>query len=214
MKVGGPGEVQHSDADGGAAQQPDEIGVKAKQGHHQRQSDDPGKHEEFQRREARGGERVDLLGDLHGSEPGREGGAGAARHDDGCHHRAHLTHHGDADQIGDVDLPAELLELDRSDEGENDAHQEADQRDDRQGLRAALLDQEKQVRSPVARLHAQEPCEGDCHFAQKGQHLHGGAGRGDGGVADAFEQQRLGRLLARAFSFRHRLREIEEPADA
>ena len=65
--------------------------------------------------------RVDLLGHLHGAELGGEGGAGAAGHDDGGHQRAHLARHGDADQVGDVDLGAELLELHGADEGEDDA---------------------------------------------------------------------------------------------
>ena len=74
--------------------------------------------------------RVDLLRHLHGAELGGEGRAGAAGHDDAGHHRAHLAHHGDADQIGDVDRGAELLELHGADEGEDHADQEADQRDD------------------------------------------------------------------------------------
>ena len=60
----------------------------------------------------------------------------------------------DADQVGDVDLRAELLELHRADEGEDQADQEADQRDDRQRLGAGLLDEQQQVGAAEAGLAA------------------------------------------------------------
>ena len=106
--------------------------------HHQDQRDHAGQDEEIHRREAEGGEGVDLLVHLHRAELRGEGGPGAAGHDDGGHQCAHLAGHGDAHQIGDVDLGTELRELDRADEGEDEPDQEGDERHDRQARRRRI----------------------------------------------------------------------------
>ena len=56
----------------------------------------PRQHQELHRRDAHGGQRVDLLVHLHRAELRGEGGAGAAGHDDRRHDAAHLAHHRDA----------------------------------------------------------------------------------------------------------------------
>jgi hypothetical protein len=61
---------------------------------------------------------------------GRKGRSGAPRHDDTGHHRPHLYGHGQAHQVGDVDLGAELLEVHGADEGQNCPDQEVDEADD------------------------------------------------------------------------------------
>ena len=77
--------------------------------HHQDEGDHAGQDEEIHRREAESGQCVDLLVHLHRAELRGEGRAGPAGHDDGGHQGAHLAGHGDADQIGDIDLGAELV---------------------------------------------------------------------------------------------------------
>ena len=72
-------------------------------------------------------QRVDLLVDLHRAELGGVGRTGAAGHDHGRHHRAHLARHADRDQVGDVDLGAEQGQLRAADEGQDHADQQADQ---------------------------------------------------------------------------------------
>ena len=152
---------QHAAGDDRAAEDADEVGVQAEQRHHQAQGDGARQDQELHRVDAHGGERVDLLGHLHGAELRGERGAGAAGHDDAGHQRAHLVHDGDADQVGDVDLGAELLELDRADEGHDDADQEADQRDDRQRVGAGLLHEQQQVAAAEAGAAAQRVAGGD-----------------------------------------------------
>ena len=114
---------------------------------------------------------VDLLRHLHRAELGGEGGAGAAGHDDAGHHRAHLAHDGDADQIGDVDGGPELLQLHGADEGHDDADQKADERDDRQRVGADLLHVEPQVVHAEARPAAHQGAEGERQLAQEAQEL-------------------------------------------
>ena len=74
-----------------------------------------------------------------------EGGPGPPRHDDAGHHAAHLAHHCDGDQVGDVDVGAELLQLNQPDEGQNHADQKADEGHDRQGVGTAILQDENDI---------------------------------------------------------------------
>ena len=57
----------------------------------------------------------------------------------------HLARHADRHQIGDVDLRAELHQLERAEEGQDHADQEADQADDRQRAGADLLQQQQEI---------------------------------------------------------------------
>ena len=63
------------------------------------------------------------------------------------------------DQVGDVDAGAELLQLHGADERDDHADEEADQRDDRQRLGAALLDDQREVAPAEARAPGDEPSE-------------------------------------------------------
>ena len=76
---------------------------------------------------------VDLLVHGHRAERRGEGGAGAARHDDAGHQRAELARDADPHEVRDVEHRTELAQLDRADEGEHRADENADQRDDAEG---------------------------------------------------------------------------------
>src|SRR5262249_42787630 len=67
------------------------------------------------------------------------------RHDDGGHDAADLTRHRDGHQVRHEDRCAELLELDRADEREDEPDQEADQAHDAERARPAVLDDDEQV---------------------------------------------------------------------
>jgi hypothetical protein len=85
---------------------------------------------------------VDLLVHLHGPQLGGKGPPGAAGHDDAGHDRGHQAHHGNAHQIGHVNLGPEELQLDGADKGQDQPHQKTDEGDDGQGLDAnGLQDQ-------------------------------------------------------------------------
>src|SRR6266536_6004027 len=78
-----------------------------------------------------------------------------ARHDDGGHDAADLARHRDGDQVGDEDRGAELLQLDGADEGQDEPDEKADQTDDAQRARAALLNDEEEIghAKPCAAAH-------------------------------------------------------------
>ena len=90
VEVLGRRQVEHGGADDRAAEDAEQIGVEGEQRHHQDEREHARQHEELDRRDADGGQRVDLLVHLHRAELRGEGGAGAAGHDDGRHHGAHL----------------------------------------------------------------------------------------------------------------------------
>jgi hypothetical protein len=85
-------------------------------------------------------ERVHLLVQLHRADLGGEGAARAARDDDRGEEHAELTQHRDGDEVHDEDLAAELAELLRADVGDDHGDQERNQRDDRHGSEARLVD--------------------------------------------------------------------------
>ena len=159
-------------------------------------------------------ERVDLLVGLHRAELGGERRAGAPGEDDADHHRRHLARHADADQIGDVDLRAELHELDRAEEREDHADQEADQADDRQRARADLLQHQEEVDRTEARPPAQQPAESERQLAEELEHLAAGAGGLLGARAEPREQARGCRRLPRLAARRYRGREAQQPPRA
>ena len=98
-------------------------------------------------------------------------------HDDGRHHGAHLPRHGDAHQVGDVDLGAELPELHGADEGQDQSDQKADQRDDGQRARAAVLDDEGEVAALEAGAAARERGERQHRAADESERLDDAAAR-------------------------------------
>ncbi len=94
-----------------------------------------------------------------GDSPCGKGGARAPRHDDCRHERAHYACHGDPDEIGDVDLGAELLKLDGPDEGQNDSNQERYKRDDGQCRSAAFENHIDKIGAPKAGAPNGQPTE-------------------------------------------------------
>ena len=110
----------------------------------------PGQDEEAQRPEAHRAQGVDLLRDLHRAELGGERGAGAAADDDRRHQRPELARDREADQVGDVDVRAELLELDRRLEGHHEADEEVDEHHDRHGVGARAVHEGRDL-APVPR---------------------------------------------------------------
>ncbi len=76
--------------------------------------------------------RVGLFVDAHGSDVSGEGGAGAARDDDGGDEAAQLAQEADAEEIDGVDLRVEALQLIGALIGEHDAEQEGEHAHDGQ----------------------------------------------------------------------------------
>ena len=132
-------------ADQHAAEDTDRVRVKREQRHHQDQCQHAGQHEEIEGIEAERSQRVDFLVGLHAAEVGGEGGSGAAAHDDGRHHHTHFTDHGDAHQIRDIKAGSEAGELDVSHKRQDQPDKETDERNNRQGLRTAFLDDDPEI---------------------------------------------------------------------
>ena len=100
----------------------------------------------------------------------------------------------DADQVGDRDRRAELLELHGAHEGENHADQETDQRDDAERVGAAILDRDHQINPPVARTAGHEPAKRDRHRAEERKEVANRLGVGDGRGTYAFDQRTAGEV--------------------
>ena len=160
--------------------------------------------------ETEGRECIDLLVHLHGAELRGERGAGAAGEDDADHHGGHVPGHADPDQIGDVDLGAELEQLDGSKKGEDHADEKADHADDRQRLRAHLLEDQHQIGAAKARLAAQEAAERDGDLAEEGNQLAAGLHEGDGFPADPGQEGLPGGGPTRPSPLGHRRREAQQ----
>jgi hypothetical protein len=95
------------------------------------------------------------------------------------------------DQVGDVDLGAELCQLDRAHVGDNDADEKADQGDDRQGLGADILYHQHQVGATDLCPATEQPAERECDLAEKVQHLGCGAPHGLCKQADPLQRLHL-----------------------
>ncbi len=108
-------------------------------------------------------------------------------HDDRGHHRAHVARHADADQVGDEDGRAELLELHGSHEGEDGADQETDERDDPESIGAAILDRDHQIDAPIARAAGDEPAKRNRHRSEERDEAADRLGVGDGRGAYALD---------------------------
>jgi hypothetical protein len=165
--------------------------------------------QEVDGREAHGLEGVDLLVDAHRAELGGVGRPRAPGHDDGRHHGAHVTGHADGHQVGHQELRANLAELDGAHVGQDDSHQEADERHDAERFGPGLLDRDHEVRTTELRAAGWEPGQGLARLTQEGDHLERVRGGARGRRAEAWEQ-RDGRSAAPRRSFRHRRGQFEE----
>ena len=68
---------------------------------------------------------------------------------------APMAHHGNAHQIGHINLSAEQLQLDRADKRQDQPHQKADEGDDGYGLGATGLHNQAQIGAAVLGFAAQ-----------------------------------------------------------
>ena len=91
-----------------------------------------GMHQPEAVRDAHDAHGVELLGHAHHADLRRDGRARAPGDQDGRQHRPELADQRDAQDVDDVDLGAELAQLQRRQVGQHHADQEADQRGDRQ----------------------------------------------------------------------------------
>ena len=205
-------QVEDRDSYGDAPEDAHEVGVEDEERHHQDQREHSRDHQKIDGGNSEGGESVDLFVHRHGSELGGEGRARAARHDDAGHHGPHFPGHSEADQVRDVDLGTELAELDGGDEGENQSDQKADQGHDGQGLGAALLDREGQVRGPEARLSPAETPHGEGDFTDERRHTPRFLEAGHDLLSNAFDPTRRGRLRRASATFGNRRRQGEQAA--
>jgi hypothetical protein len=96
-----------------------------------------------------------------------------------------------------------------TDESENHPHQKADQRDDGQRLRAALLDQKKKIHCAEAYLHAEKSDKRKAHLANEFEHFSERQAGADGRIAYLLEKRCFCRLFASPLFFRHRFGQVE-----
>ena len=101
---------------------------------------DLGKDQAQAARHAHRRQRIDLLGDAHHAELRRHRRAGASRHQHRHQHRPQFADDAHAEDVHDEDVGAEILQLQRGQVGQHDADQKADQRGDRHGAHAALVE--------------------------------------------------------------------------
>src|SRR5262245_26667476 len=157
--------------------------------------------------------RVDLLIGRHRPELRGKRRAGPARHHDGRHDAADLAGHRDGHQVRDVDRGAELLELHGSDEAEDEPDQEADEADDAERSRPALLDDGEQVDDPEARAAAHQCTEGDNSIPEERESYYG-PGPGGSRLGPNPHEPRGPLTSAPGVPFRNRLSQAQEALDA
>ena len=119
-----------------------------------------------------------------------------------------------ADERCDVDLGAELQQLDRAEKGEDHADQEADQADDRQRLRAHLLDGNHEVGVAKARLAPHQPAQRQRDLAEESDHVAAPLDQPQRLLADLVQGRIASRGPLRPGALRHRRGELQQPAHA
>src|SRR5258706_2467772 len=100
-------DIQHADRHEKSAGYADEVRKSAQKRHYQDEGHHSWKNEEFDGRDAERLQGTDLLVDLHCSELGGECRARPTAQDYAGHEATHLTHGGDAHQVGDINGGAE-----------------------------------------------------------------------------------------------------------
>ncbi len=113
-----------------------------------------------------------------------------------------------------VDICAELLELDRADERHDQAEQQRDDGDDRQGLHAALLRIEQKVGAAEAGASAQEPPKSKHDLTEKIERARSALGETKRPAADGGNEREMRRCARRVFALRHGRRERDQAPQA
>lgn len=183
-------EVGLSYAEERAAKNAHGIGPNGKAGQHDDHGDEFGGNEKMDGADGHGLESVDLFGDLHGADFGGEGGAGAADDHNGGNQRTKFARHGNGDGGGDVADGAEAAKFIGALQGEDQADEESNEREDGksadadvQGLRDSTLEadglalkrsDERVIGGPAAqRSEGAEVGEAVCYgTADLGEELH------------------------------------------
>ena len=150
------------------AQQSDGTTVQVEQRHHGDERDHAGQHQEVEGRDAESLERIDLLVALHGGDVRGIGAARASRHDDRRHDRRQLPHHGNADEVRNIDAGAEAAELHCTDEGDDGADEAVADRDDQQGAGAGLPHKLQHIHGAGARSAGQRGHSAQRRLADEG----------------------------------------------
>ena len=207
-------QVEHAGADHGSPADAEHVGIDAEHRHHHAERDDARQHEEIDRRDAERRERVDLLRHLHRADLGGETGSRAPCHDDARHDAAHLAHHRDPDEVGDVDLRAEALELHRADESEDHSDEHADQGHDRERPCPALLDEYRQVAEPKAGRSPHESSGRERDVADERHGADAVRGEIERGRAEARHPRHAGRYAPHARLLAHGPGERKQPLHA
>ena len=109
---------------------------------------------------------------------------------DADHHRGHFARDGDADEIRHVHLCPERLPLHGADVGEGQPDEGADERDDRQRLRADALHEEEQIAAPNASGAGEETAQADADRADERERVARGSRGRDRAGADTTQQER------------------------
>ena len=127
--------MRHHDA----ADQTHHVGINREQGQRDGQRDQLRQHQQLLRRNADAAQRVDFVGDHHRADLRGIGRAGAARDDDRGDQRRELAHDRQADDVDDEDVRAVAAQHRAALIRNDDAEQERQQPDDRQGVYAGVL---------------------------------------------------------------------------
>jgi hypothetical protein len=173
------------------------VGQDREQRHHHRRRDQARDDQELHRAQPERRDRVDLLVDLLRADLRRECGPGASGEHDRGHQGAELAQHRDPDSVHHEEHGAELPRDERDLERDDDAHEEADQENDRYCVRAGL-GRDVQHLSPTHRARSPECMRGRGHaFGQKSGHLLGAVDLLDGRLTQVLEDARSGPDLRR-----------------
>jgi hypothetical protein len=167
-------DIERGRGDGHAAEDAHDVGEQREQRRYQREPEQPRHHQVWQRHEPERAQRVDLLRYLHRAELGGEGRSRASADDDRRHQRAQLAHHGEAHEVGDEDVCAELLELHGALKRHHEADQKVYQDQDRHRIGAGALHRERDVAQVQALWVAQRLRRRAQQLAEEVEHAHHG----------------------------------------
>ena len=112
-----------------------------------------------------------------------------------------------------IDAP-NCSQLHGAHEGEDDADQETDQRDDAESVGAAILDRDHQIDPPITRAAGHEPAKRDRHRSEERNEAADRLGVGDGRGAYALDQRRASRSGTRVLRFGNGLGQFDQPPES
>ncbi|MCY1538898.1 hypothetical protein D9M68_744610 [compost metagenome] len=161
--IHGRRDVQCQGAHHRAAEDAAEHGDECQDRQGDQQGEHPRQHQQLDRAEAEGADRVDLLVGLHRADLRGKGAGRAPGHEDGGQQHTELAQEGEGHQVDRINAGAEVGEDGRTEKGHHRADQEGQQGDDGHCVEPALLqvrDQRGDAPAPRAQQDGQHRAEG------------------------------------------------------